>query len=447
MNKLWEKNFEVNAEIERFTVGRDREMDLFLAKYDVLGSMAHITMLESINLLGKDELPLLLEELKNIYATAERGEFVIEDGVEDVHSQVELMLTRKLGDIGKKIHSGRSRNDQVLLDLKLFTRHELMEVADQVKVLFDELIAKSNQYRDILMPGYTHLQIAMPSSFGLWFGAYAESLCDDMLFLQAAYKMTNRNPLGSAAGYGSSFPLNRSMTTTLLGFDSMDYNVVYAQMGRGKMERNVGFALATIAGTLAKLAFDACLFNSQNFSFVRLPKECTTGSSIMPHKKNPDVFELIRAKCNKLQALPQQVTLVINNLPTGYFRDLQIIKEVFLPAFGELKDCLQMAAYIINKIEVNEHILDNPMYDPMFSVEEVNRLTAKGMPFRDAYKQVGLNIEAGTFKADKKIHHTHEGSIGNLCNDRIQELMNSVLEGFKFENATNAENKLLQQHG
>lgn len=447
MNKLWEKNFEVNAEIERFTVGRDREMDLFLAKYDVLGSMAHITMLESINLLGKDELPLLLEELKNIYATAERGEFVIEDGVEDVHSQVELMLTRKLGDIGKKIHSGRSRNDQVLLDLKLFTRHELMEVADQVKVLFDELIAKSNQYRDILMPGYTHLQIAMPSSFGLWFGAYAESLCDDMLFLQAAYKMTNRNPLGSAAGYGSSFPLNRSMTTTLLGFDSMDYNVVYAQMGRGKMERNVGFALATIAGTLAKLAFDACLFNSQNFSFVRLPKECTTGSSIMPHKKNPDVFELIRAKCNKLQALPQQVTLVINNLPTGYFRDLQIIKEVFLPAFGELKDCLQMAAYIINKIEVNEHILDNPMYDPMFSVEEVNRLAAKGMPFRDAYKQVGLNIEAGTFKADKKIHHTHEGSIGNLCNDRIQELMNSVLEGFNFENATNAENKLLQQHG
>ena len=305
-NKLWEKNFEVNAEIERFTVGRDREMDIYLAKYDVLGSMAHITMLESIGLIGKDELPLLLAELKSIYAICERGEFVIEDGVEDVHSQVELMLTRKLGDMGKKIHSGRSRNDQVLVDLKLFTRHELMEVADGVKVLFDELIQKSEQYKHVLMPGYTHLQVAMPSSFGLWFGAYAESLTDDMLFLQAAYKMTNRNPLGSAAGYGSSFPLKRQMTTDLLGFDSMDYNVVYAQMGRGKMERNVGFAIATIAGTLAKMAFDACLFNSQNFSFVKLPKECTTGSSIMPHKKNPDVFELIRAKCNKLQALPSR---------------------------------------------------------------------------------------------------------------------------------------------
>ena len=323
-NKLWEKNFEVNAEIERFTVGRDREMDLYLAKYDVLGSMAHITMLESIGLIGHDELPQLLAELKNIYQLCERGEFVIEDGVEDVHSQVELMLTRKLGDMGKKIHSGRSRNDQVLVDLKLFTRHELMEVAEAVKVLFDELIQKSEQYKKVLMPGYTHLQVAMPSSFGLWFGAYAESLTDDMLFLQAAYKMTNRNPLGSAAGYGSSFPLNRQMTTDLLGFDSMDYNVVYAQMGRGKTERNVGFALATIAGTLAKMAFDACMFNSQNFSFVKLPKECTTGSSIMPHKKNPDVFELIRAKCNKIQALPQQVTLIMNNLPVGYFRDLQI---------------------------------------------------------------------------------------------------------------------------
>ena len=442
-NKLWEKNFEVNAEIERFTVGRDREMDLYLAKYDVLGSMAHITMLESIGLIGSDELPLLLAELKNIYHVCERGEFVIEDGVEDVHSQVELMLTRKLGDMGKKIHSGRSRNDQVLVDLKLFIRHELMEVADGVKVLFDELIRKSEQYKQVLMPGYTHLQVAMPSSFGLWFGAYAESLCDDMLFLQAAYKMTNRNPLGSAAGYGSSFPLNRQMTTDLLGFDTMDYNVVYAQMGRGKTERNVGFAIATIAGTLAKLAFDACLFNSQNFSFVRLPKECTTGSSIMPHKKNPDVFELIRAKSNKLQALPQQVTLIMNNLPVGYFRDLQIIKEVFLPAFGELKDCLQMAAYIINRIEVNEHILDNPMYDPIFSVEEVNRLAAAGMPFRDAYKKVGLDIEAGTFKASRDIHHTHEGSIGNLCNDRIEALMQQTLDGFNFERVTNAERKLL----
>ena len=442
--KLWEKNFEINKEIERFTVGRDREMDMYLAKYDVLGSMAHITMLESIGLLEKDELTQLLAELKNIYKACEKGEFVIEDDVEDVHSQVEMLLTRKLGDMGKKIHSGRSRNDQVLVDLKLFTRHQLKEIADEVKSLFDELIAKSEQYKNILMPGYTHMQVAMPSSFGLWFGAYAESLADDLLFLQAAYRMTNRNPLGSAAGYGSSFPLNRTMTTRLLGFDSMDYNVVYAQMGRGKMERNVGFAIATIAGTLAKMAFDACMFNSQNFSFVKLPKECTTGSSIMPHKKNPDVFELIRAKSNKLQALPQQVTLIMNNLPVGYFRDLQIIKEVFLPAFDDLKDCLQMAAYIINKIEVNEHILDNPMYDPMFSVEEVNRLAANGMPFRDAYKKVGLDIEAGNFVPDKNIHHTHEGSIGNLRNDEIQQLVNSILSDFHFERMEEAEKALLR---
>ena len=443
--KLWEKNFEINKEIERFTVGRDREMDMYLAKYDVLGSMAHITMLESIGLLENDELTQLLAELKNIYRSCEQGEFVIEDDVEDVHSQVEMLLTRKLGDMGKKIHSGRSRNDQVLVDLKLFTRHQLKDIADEVKSLFDELIAKSEQYKNILMPGYTHLQVAMPSSFGLWFGAYAESLADDLLFLQAAYKMTNRNPLGSAAGYGSSFPLNRTMTTRLLGFDSMDYNVVYAQMGRGKMERNVGFAIATIAGTLAKMAFDACMFNSQNFSFVKLPKECTTGSSIMPHKKNPDVFELIRAKSNKLQALPQQVTLIMNNLPVGYFRDLQIIKEVFLPAFDDLKDCLQMAAYIINKIEVNEHILDNPMYDPMFSVEEVNRLAANGMPFRDAYKKVGLDIEAGNFVPDKNIHHTHEGSIGNLMNAEIQQLFNSILSDFHFERMEQAEKSLLQE--
>ena len=443
-NKLWEKNFEVNKEIERFTVGRDREMDLYLAKYDVLGSMAHITMLERIGLLGSDELQPLLTELKAIYHTCEKGEFVIEDGVEDVHSQVELMLTRKLGDMGKKIHSGRSRNDQVLVDLKLFTRHELIDVVEGVKVLFDELIQKSNQYKDVLMPGYTHLQIAMPSSFGLWFGAYAESLADDMLFLLAAYRMTNRNPLGSAAGYGSSFPLNRTMTTQLLGFDSMDYNVVYAQMGRGKMERNVAFAMATVAGTLAKMAYDACLFNCQNFQFVKLPKECTTGSSIMPHKKNPDVFELIRAKSNKLQSLPQQIMLIMNNLPVGYFRDLQIIKEVFLPAFDELKDCLQMAAYIINKMAVNEHILDNPMYDPMFSVEEVNRLAANGMPFRDAYKKMGLEIESGQFHADKNIHHTHEGSMGNLCNDKIEALMNQTMAEFGFDRVRKAEAQLLK---
>ena len=442
-SKLWEKNTEVNQEIEKFTVGRDRELDLYLARYDVLGSMAHITMLESIGLLGKDELPVLLEELRRIHADIEAGRFIIEEDVEDVHSQVELLLTRKLGDMGKKIHSGRSRNDQVLVDLKLFTRAQLQDIAEEVRVLFEELQAQSERYKGVLMPGYTHLQVAMPSSFGLWFGAYAESLVDDLLFLQAAYKMTNRNPLGSAAGYGSSFPLNRTLTTALLGFDSMNYNVVYAQMGRGKMERNVAFALAGIAGTLSKLAFDACLFNSQNFGFVKLPDNCTTGSSIMPHKKNPDVFELTRAKCNKIQALPQQIILIMNNLPCGYFRDLQIIKEVFLPAFEELKDSLRMAAYIINKIQVNEHILDDPKYDNMFSVEEVNRLATGGMPFRDAYKKVGLDIEAGNFTPDKRVHHTHEGSIGNLCNDKIHELMEQVWSGFNFARTREAENRLL----
>lgn len=442
--KLWEKNFEVNREIERFTVGRDRELDLYLARYDVLGSMAHITMLQSIGLMEKEELDALLAELKLIYRDCVEGRFEIEEGVEDVHSQVELMLTRRLGDMGKKIHSGRSRNDQVLVDLKLFIRHELREVADEVMTLFGELLEKSEQCKDVLMPGYTHLQIAMPSSFGLWFGAYAESLADDMLFLQAAYRMANRNPLGSAAGYGSSFPLDRSMTTRLLGFESMDYNVVYAQMGRGKTERNVAFAMASVAGTLAKMAFDACMFNCQNFGFVKLPKECTTGSSIMPHKKNPDVFELIRAKCNKLQGLPAQITLIMNNLPVGYFRDLQIIKEVFLPAFDELKDCLRMAAYIINKMEVNRSILDNPMYDPMFSVEEVNRLAAAGMPFRDAYRKVGMEIEEGTYRADHNIHHTHEGSMGNLCNDRIAEFMKGVYDGFGFSRAEEAEKELLK---
>lgn len=442
-SKLWEKNTEVNKEIEKFTVGKDRELDLYLAKHDVLGSMAHITMLQSIGLLSREELTVLLAELKNIYAKAEAGQFIIEEGIEDVHSQVELMLTRKLGDTGKKIHSGRSRNDQVLLDLKLFTRAQLQDIAESVLTLFNELQTQSERYKDVLMPGYTHLQVAMPSSFGLWFGAYAESLTDDMLFLQAAFRMTNRNPLGSAAGYGSSFPLNRTMTTDLLGFDSMNYNVVYAQMGRGKMERNVAFALAGIAGTVSKLAFDACMFNSQNFGFVKLPDNCTTGSSIMPHKKNPDVFELIRAKCNKLQALPQQIILIMNNLPCGYFRDLQIIKEVFLPAFQELKDCLDMAAYIINRIEVNRHILDDPKYDNMFSVEEVNQLAAEGMPFRDAYKKVGLDIEANDFTPCKEVRHTHEGSIGNLCNAQIKALMDNIWNGFNFSQIADAENKLL----
>lgn len=442
--KLWDKNIEINKEIERFTVGRDREMDLYLAPYDVLGSIAHITMLEQIGLLEKEELTRLTAELKAIYARCKRGEFVIEDGVEDVHSQVELLLTRKLGDIGKKIHSGRSRNDQVLLDVKLFIRHRLKGIVEAVTELFDALQQKSEQYKTVLMPGYTHLQIAMPSSFGLWFGAYAESLTDDMLFLQAAYKQANRNPLGSAAGYGSSFPLNRTLTTRLLGFDSMAYNVVYAQMGRGKTERNVAFALASVAATLSKLAFDACLFNSQNFSFLKLPDSCTTGSSIMPHKKNPDVFELIRAKSNKLQALPEQIMLVINNLPSGYFRDLQIIKEVFLPAFDELEDCLRMTTYIIQRMEVNAHILDNPMYDPIFSVEEVNRLSAEGVPFRDAYKQVALQIAQGTYRADKQIRHTHEGSIGNLCNEEIKQLMQQLLSAFHFERMEAAEKALLE---
>lgn len=443
--KLWEKSVQVNEKIDRFTVGRDRELDLYLAKHDVLGSMAHITMLESIGLLTAGELEVLLEELRNIYASAEAGDFVIEDGIEDVHSQVELMLTRKLGDVGKKIHSGRSRNDQVLVDLKLFTREQLKQVVEEVEELFQVLIAQSNRYKDVLMPGYTHLQIAMPSSFGLWFGAYAESLVDDMMFLQSAYKMCNRNPLGSAAGYGSSFPLDREMTTRLLGFDSMNYNVVYAQMGRGKMERNVAFALASVAGTLSKLAFDACMFSSQNFGFVKLPDECTTGSSIMPHKKNPDVFELTRAKCNKIQALPQQIMMIMNNLPSGYFRDLQIIKEVFVPAFEELKDCLQMATYIMDKLKVNEHILEDDKYLYIFSVEEVNRLALQGMPFRDAYKKVGLEIEAGNFTHNKQVHHTHAGSIGNLCNDRIVELMNQLLGGFNFEKVEEAEKALLKR--
>lgn len=441
--KLWEKSVQVTDEIDRFTVGHDRELDLYLAPYDVLGSMAHVTMLHSIGLIADNELQPLLSELKIIYNLAREGKFVIEDGIEDVHSQVELMLTRSLGDMGKKIHSGRSRNDQVLVDLKLFTREKLREVAEAVRQLFTELQKQSERYKSVLMPGYTHLQVAMPSSFGLWLGAYAESLTDDMLFLEAAYRLTNRNPLGSAAGYGSSFPLNRQMTTDLLGFDSMDYNVVYAQMGRGKMERNVAYALASVAGTVAKLAFDACMFNSQNFAFIKLPDECTTGSSIMPHKKNPDVFELIRARMNRLQALPQEMILIMNNLPCGYFRDLQELKEAFLPAFDRLIDCLHMTTYIIERIKVNEHILDDTRYDAMFSVEEVNRLAASGTPFRDAYKKVGLEIEAGQFTPNKDIHHTHEGSIGNLCTERVAALMDSIWQKFQFEKVDAAVDALL----
>jgi len=441
--KLWEKSTQVNKKIEKFTVGSDRTLDIYLAKYDVLGSMAHILMLESVGLLTKEELSILLKELKTIYQRIENDDFIIEEGVEDVHSQIELMLTRKQGDVGKKIHSGRSRNDQVLVDLKLFTRAEIEKTVEAVSVLFDVLIEQSEKYKKVLLPGYTHLQIAMPSSFGLWFGAYAESLADDLQLLLSAWKITNRNPLGSAAGYGSSFPLNRQMTTDLLGFDTMNYNVIYAQMGRGKMERIVAGALAGVAATVSKLAFDACLYTSQNFGFIKLPDEFTTGSSIMPHKKNPDVFELTRAKCNKIQSIPQQIALITNNLPSGYFRDLQIIKEVFQPAFGELNDCLEMVAMMMKRVEVKTDILEDPKYDLIFSVEEVNRLAISGMPFRDAYKKVGLDIEAGNFNPVKDINHTHEGSIGNLCNDRIKIYKDSIWEQFNFHAMHEAELNLL----
>jgi argininosuccinate lyase len=441
--KLWHKNIQIDKEVERFTVGKDREMDLYLAKADVLGSMAHGTMLESIGLLTSDELQQLLTELRSIYKNIDSGQFVIEDGVEDVHSQVELLLTKKLGDTGKKIHSGRSRNDQVLLDLKLFTREAIQQLVNEISELIDILINQSNKHKAVLMPGYTHLQIAMPSSFGLWFGAYAESLTDDLQLLLAAYKICNRNPLGSAAGYGSSFPLNRQMTTDLLGFDSMNYNVVYAQMGRGKLERTVGFALAGIAASLSKLAYDACLFSNQNFGFIRLPDQFTTGSSIMPHKKNPDVFELTRAKCNQIQSIPQQITLITNNLPSGYFRDLQITKEIFLPAFNQLSDCIQMISLMMQSLEVNEQILDDDKYSLLFSVEKVNELVLRGRPFREAYKQIGLEIEAGNFVTDKKVNHTHEGSIGNLCNDRIEKLKTDIIKEFRFEKVNKAVEELL----
>jgi argininosuccinate lyase len=442
--KLWQKNIDVDHSVEQFTVGKDQEMDLYLARADVLGSMAHSTMLESIGLLAATELRDLMVELRSIYRLSESGQFVIEEGVEDVHSQVELMLTRKLGDTGKKIHSGRSRNDQVLLDIKLFTREAIETLVNNISDLIDVLIAQSNRYKEVLMPGYTHLQIAMPSSFGLWFGAYAESLTDDLQLLGAAYKICNRNPLGSAAGYGSSFPLNRQMTTDLLGFDTMNYNVAYAQMGRGKMERTVSVALAGIAATLSKLAFDACLFSNQNFGFIRLPEEFTTGSSIMPHKKNPDVFELTRAKCNRIQSIPQQITLITNNLPSGYFRDLQTVKEIFLPAFGELSDCISMTCRMMQSVEINTHILDDDKYATLFSVERVNALVLQGIPFRDAYKQIGLEIESGRFETDKKVYHTHEGSIGNLCNDRIEALKQEIIAGFHFERVCAAIEKLIK---
>lgn len=441
--KLWDKGTSVNAAIENFTVGKDRELDLYLAKYDVLGSMAHATMLQSIGLLTEGELADLLKELKAIYAIAEAGDFRIEEGIEDVHSQVELMLTRKLGDTGKKIHSGRSRNDQVLLDLKLFTRAEIQTLVNSVNELFQKLMARAEATKQFLMPGYTHLQVAMPSSFGLWFSAYAESLVDDLVLLQAAWQVTNRNPLGSAAGYGSSFALNRQMTTDLLGFESMNYNVVYAQMGRGKMEKTVAFALSSIAATISKLAYDVCLFMSQNFGFVSLPDELTTGSSIMPHKKNPDVFELVRSHCNKIQALPYQISLMTNNLPSGYFRDLQLLKDVFLPAFQELEDCIHIAGFAIDNMTVGENLLADDRYTYVFSVEDVNKLVQQGVPFRDAYRQIGSAINAGTYEPGRKINHTHEGSIGNLCLDEISDRMKKVVATYPFEPVENACSKLL----
>ena len=444
-SKLWEKSLQVNHDVETYTVGRDREMDLYLAKYDVLGSLAHIKMLESIGLLTADELSALTAELRKIHSEIEAGKFVIEEGIEDVHSQVELMLTRRLGDIGKKIHSGRSRNDQVLVYLRLFIRSEIEDIVHHITLLFKTLNEQSMRYRNVLMPGYTHLQVAMPSSFGLWFGAYAEALVDDLTVLKAAYEVTDRNPLGSAAGYGSSFPLNRTMTTRLLGFHSLDYNVVYAQMGRGKTERIVANAIANVAATISKLAFDACMFNSQNFGFIKLADEFTTGSSIMPHKKNPDVFELTRAKCNKLQALPFEISLITGNLPSGYFRDLQLVKEYFLPAFDELKHIIDMVNAMMAQVKVNEHILNDSRYDLMFSVEEVNRLTREGMPFRDAYKKVGLDIEAGKFSPVKAVDHTHEGSIGNPCNEEIARLYRSVLDSFDFETYHKAFSSLLNE--
>jgi len=443
--KLWEKNFEISEEIEKFTVGNDRELDLLLAPYDVIGTLAHIRMLKSIDLLQAGELEILTKELKKIYREIAEGNFHIKDSVEDVHSQIEILLTNRLGEVGKKIHSGRSRNDQVLLDLKLFVRQEIQQLVSYAHSLFDTLIKLSERYKEVLIPGYTHYQIAMPSSFGLWFGAYAESLTDDLLVLQATYRVVNKNPLGSAAGYGSSFPLNRRMTTDLLGFEDLNYNVIYAQMGRGKSERLVASALASIAATLAKLSQDICLYTSQNFGFIAFPDHLTTGSSIMPHKKNPDVFELIRARCNQINALPNEIIMITTNLPSGYHRDMQLIKERFLPIFDELKDTLLITRYMLEHIIINKEVINDNKYHYIFSVESVNKYVQEGMPFREAYKKVGRDIQENSFKPLKKIAHTHEGSMGNLCNDKIQEVMKNIIDSFHFEKANKAERRLLKE--
>ncbi|MBL7746033.1 MAG: argininosuccinate lyase [Chitinophagaceae bacterium] len=442
--KLWQKDKASLQEVEIFTVGKDREMDMYLAAFDVLGSLAHIEMLESVGLLTSDELTQLQQALKQIYRQIQQGEFKLQDDVEDIHSQVELLLTQQLADIGKKIHSARSRNDQVLVDVKLFLRNELEELVNSILPFFDLLQVQSEKYKDHLLPGYTHLQLAMPSSFGLWFGAYAESLVDDMTTLKAAYDVVNKNPLGSAAGYGSSFPIKRTLTTQLLGFEELNYNVVYAQMGRGKAERIVAQSLANVADTLARLSMDACLYLNQNFSFISFPAELTTGSSIMPHKKNPDVFELIRSHCNRIKALPNEIILMTTNLPSGYHRDLQLLKEHLFPAFETLKNCIDMAGLMLSNIEIKKDILADPAYKYLFSVEEVNNLVNKGVPFRDAYKKVGLDIESGQFKYDTNISHTHEGSIGNLCTAEIKKMMLKIIGTFPFEKVNAAINRLAQ---
>jgi len=436
--KLWQKNTHTENSVDKFTVGHDRELDIHLAAADVLGSLAHTQMLESIGLLSSEDLSKIQKELKAIFKEIEAGNFEIDDNVEDIHSQVEILLTQRIGEAGKKIHSGRSRNDQVLVDLKLFFRSEIEVMVNNTKVLFDQLISLSEQYKNILIPGYTHLQIAMPSSFGLWFGAYAESLIDDLELMLASWKICNKNPLGSAAGYGSSFPLNRTLTTKLLGFESLNYNVVYAQMGRGKTERVLAQGMSSIAATLAKFSMDVCLYINQNFGFLSFPDELTTGSSIMPHKKNPDVFELIRSRCNKIQALPNEIALMTTNLPSGYHRDLQLLKENLFPAFESLNECLIMCNHMLKNILIKDDILKDPKYDYLFSVEVVNNEVLKGVPFREAYKNIGLSIDEGTFKPSKSVNHTHEGSIGNLCNDQIQESFYNVYKSFAFEKVNQA---------
>lgn len=441
--KLWQKDIDVNKAVETFTVGRDREFDRQLAPFDVLGSIAHVAMLQSISLLSEAESRQLIEALKEVYTLVSREEFILPQHVEDIHSYVELLLTEKLGDAGKKIHAARSRNDQVLVDIKLFLRHGLQELVNEIAPFFDLLIQQSEKYKDHLLPGYTHLQLAMPSSFGLWFGAYAESLVDDMITLRAAYEVVNKNPLGSAAGYGSSFPIDRSMTTKLLGFRNLNYNVVYAQMGRGKAERIVAQALANVGDTLSRLSMDMCLYLNQNFDFISFPAELTTGSSIMPHKKNPDVFELIRGKCNRLKALPNEIMMMTGNLPSGYHRDFQLLKEHLFPAFQTVKDCLQMAGLMLQHIHIKEDLLADAKYQYLFSVEEVNKLVLAGMPFRDAYKKIGTAIAEGSFTYQPAVQHTHEGSIGNLCNEQIRKMMDQELDAFEFKAVENALTSLL----